>query len=511
MNTRVDETAMAADCCARPRKPALAKFYNRARILPAVIGLLALALRLYRVGAESVGYDEAFSLSFAAEPLPSMMQDLVRDFVHPPLHYLVLTAWMKVFGFGVMQARLLSVVCGTLAVIVLYALAGRLFGRMTAAVAALLLAISELGVIFSQEARPYAQFLLLFLCSSYLFVRAIQAGSRRCWWLFVVTAILMIYTHYYGFLVLAALGLWMLLFRRSNTLPLKWIAGGLVAGIVCYAPWVASGIVREMGASSRTASGVQPYWATHWFTFFSATTVFGNGKPADLMRTSPWWAYAASTVLFFVPALLALKELKAKDRTLWEGIALFAILYALPLVAATVLGLLFHVQYHVRYVAFCAAPYYVLVARGIAGLRPRIAAAFIVLLVTYSAASGLRASYVVPRKENFRDAVKYVRQEYHDGDCTVFVPFGTRQWNISGGTPLAVRTITLDTLESRNGGLPPGVAYRLGYEWQPLGRRARRNCTAAVDAYIFESRRKTILLGKRWLVRKEIGRDSNPF
>jgi len=181
MNTRVDETAMAADCRVRPRKPALAKFYNRAWILPAVIGLLALALRLYRVGVESVGYDEAFSLSFAAEPLPRMMQDLIRDFVHPPLHYLVLTAWMKVFGFGVMQARLLSVVCGTLAVIVLYALTGRLFGRMTAAVAALLLAISELGVIFSQEARPYAQFLLLFLCSSYLFVRAYKpiAGAKE--------------------------------------------------------------------------------------------------------------------------------------------------------------------------------------------------------------------------------------------------------------------------------------------------------------------------------------------
>jgi len=139
---------------------------KRARTVPLIFPVLAvtlagLALRLYKLNQESVGFDEAFSMAACAMPVPEMMRTLIQDFVHPPLHYFVLRGWMDIFGFGVLPARMLSVIFGTLAIPLLYGLANYLFGRSTALFAALLVAISQLGIMFAQEARPYAQFLFL--------------------------------------------------------------------------------------------------------------------------------------------------------------------------------------------------------------------------------------------------------------------------------------------------------------------------------------------------------------
>ena len=87
---------------------------------PVLVALFAFALRMLYVNHESVSGDEAFSMSVSQLPLPQMMRALVEDFVHPPLHYFALRGWFKVFGFGLFQARLLSVIFGTLAVVFLY-------------------------------------------------------------------------------------------------------------------------------------------------------------------------------------------------------------------------------------------------------------------------------------------------------------------------------------------------------------------------------------------------------
>ena len=171
---------------------------------PAAIVLLALALRLYKLNQESVGFDEAFSMTACRASIAGMMRILIDDFVHPPLHYLALRGWLDIFGSGVVQARMFSVLFGTLAVAMLYMLTDYLLDQRSALLASLLLAISQLNIQFAQEARPYAQFLFLFLACCYLFIRALHTRSLRLWCGFVALAVLLVYTHYFGLLVLGA-------------------------------------------------------------------------------------------------------------------------------------------------------------------------------------------------------------------------------------------------------------------------------------------------------------------
>jgi len=439
-------------------KSAFQRLLDLPWVIPFAIVLLGLWLRIFRINSEGVGYDEAFSLSLTQMPWDVMIGNIVQDFVHPPLHYFMLRAWLRLFGFGVLQARLLSAIFGTLSILMLYLLANYLFGRRTAVLSSLLLAVSQLGIMFSQEARPYAMFLFFFLCSCYLFLVALRKKRALPWWGFVCSSILMIYTHYWGVFVVLSLVLYAILYRKRYSLPISWWIGGAALALVLYAPWMTSGVVRQALTDRKTLPVQQgPWFAVHWWTFASAINSFNNGKTKGLLESSPLWTFLVGGLLFTAPLVLALKpliprpEAKPSERLEQESVTVVAILWILPMLLILGLGAL-NVQYNVRYVSFCAAPYYILVARGFSQLKsPWPRQALLVLVLAYSTYA-LRANYFLPWKENFRDAVAYVVREYKEGDCCTFLPFNNvvpRQWSLTLGSRLpGLKTTTPNALVS---------------------------------------------------------------
>ena len=411
-------------------------------LAPAAIILFGIILRLFYLNHQGSDFDEAFSIASVHLPMRDMMRTLIADYVHPPLHYLVLRGWLDLFGFGVVQARLLSVVFSAAALCMLYSLARYLFDRKVALLATLFLAISQLSIAFAQEARPYAQFLFLFLCTTYLFVRALRERRAVLWWSFIGAGILLIYTHYFGVLALLALLCHALLYRRDRLRP-GWLLGGALVGALSYLPWLTSGVVHAAATSPKTFSGVNSYWAVHWSTFLTAVNFFNNGKPAGLLNSAPAWTFVVGGLLFTAPILLLARRFLrhgnggGADEREREGIVLGVLLALLPVFGAMGLGLL-HLQYNVRYVSFCAAAYYILTAVGIQNLNSRALRLTIIAgLCAYSLFS-LRGVYFVPSKEDFRDALAYVEQNRQQGDCGVFLPNYTvpDQWSIEERSPL---------------------------------------------------------------------------
>src|SRR5687767_14269362 len=82
----------------------------------AAIVLVALAVRLYDLGTESIWRDEAYSIAMAARPPLHIVSLTAREDTTPPLYYLALHSWLKVFGESANAARMPSVIAGTLAV-----------------------------------------------------------------------------------------------------------------------------------------------------------------------------------------------------------------------------------------------------------------------------------------------------------------------------------------------------------------------------------------------------------
>ena len=395
-------------------------------VLPAAIAVIGFVLRLYRLGHQSVWYDEIFSLTVSHQSFHEMMQYLVKDFVQPPLHYFLLHVWFELVGFGPYQARLLSAIFGALAIFGTYRLGDYLFGRRTASIAALLLAVSQLALMYSQEARPYAQLLFLMPFVSYLFLVALRTSRAGAWWGFVGTVVLVIYTHFYGFFVVASFLLFAVLYRkRYRVLASRWI-GGVVIAFVLYLPWLSSGMVGQWLQSSKLAHG--PTRAhLQWWAILTALNSFNNGKVAGVLESSPWWSFPLGGLLFGLPALMALTPLvrthtaDGTEQADCENVTFLVVLFAIPFSAGLAVGFLTG-AYDIRYVTFVSVPYYLIVARGFSKLSPVwLRAALLVLALAYSAYS-LRTNYVVPYKEDYRGAYAYLSQSRQDGDCYVVAP-----------------------------------------------------------------------------------------
>jgi uncharacterized membrane protein len=394
--------------------------------LPSAILILGLGLRLYHLNHQSVWYDEIFSISVSCRPVREMGHYLVKDFVQPPLYYYILHFWFKLLGFGTSQSRLLSVVFGTLAIVASYRLANYLLGRRAAGIAALLLAVSQLGVMYSQEARPYAQLLFLLPCCAYLFLVALRTGRAGHWWAFVGSATLVVYTHYYGFFAFAAFLLFAFLYRKRYPVPVsRWIGGFLLA-LILYLPWLTSGFIGEWHHSAKSLAHAPTREYLPWWGVMSALNTFDNGRSAGVLNSSPWWTFIFGGLLFGVPALIALKPLIQQPpdpgaKLVRENLTFLVLLFIIPFSAGLGVGFKSG-AYSIRYITFATVPYYLLVARGMAALdRVASRATVVIACVLYSFYS-LHANYVVPYKEDYRNAYAFLVQSRQPADCYLAAP-----------------------------------------------------------------------------------------
>ena len=61
--------------------------------------VVALALRLYRLEAQSFWNDEGTSVALALRDLPTITRNAASD-IHPPLYYYLLHGWLQLVGIG---------------------------------------------------------------------------------------------------------------------------------------------------------------------------------------------------------------------------------------------------------------------------------------------------------------------------------------------------------------------------------------------------------------------------
>jgi uncharacterized membrane protein len=381
------------------------------------ITLLAMGLRLFRIDAQSAWVDEAFTVHAAAGRWEDMMRILVGDFSHPPLHTMLVRWWFAPFEVSVLSARLLSALFGTLAVPALYWLGTLLFDRRTALIASFLLAISQLGIVYSQEARGYSLLLLLVIVAAGFFVRSFRAGGIRDFVCFVVVVSLLIYTHYYSIFAVAGLLIYALAFRGRSSIPMSWWAAASVATSVAYLPWLASGVIDSVIRNPENArvegvlaSLASPLYSLNWFN---------NGKIDGIREQAPLWTFPVGCLLFTAPAVWAL-WLGSQDRkTERQAEILLALLWFVPIGAVAALGL-FRLVYDVRHVSFAVAAYYLLVARGMTLVSSTTLRGLLIAGIVGYWGVSFRATYFIPFKENYRDAFAALLSQARTGDCMVY-------------------------------------------------------------------------------------------
>ncbi len=223
-----------------------------------LLGILGLAthLRLKGLALQSFWYDELLTIRDTRPPVTfsSMLECSVADNDMPPLFFVLSWVWLVLFGCTEFTSRLLPALLGIAGVGAMYGLGRRLVRPSTGLVAAFLTAISAFHIQYSQELRPYS---LLFLetCVSFWALAVFLETPRPAnAFKYFLISLALIYTHYFGLLVLLAqLAIGVLTVmeappaRRSL---LFWTGGVIGAGLaLAFSFWLPH-MLTELGRTS---------------------------------------------------------------------------------------------------------------------------------------------------------------------------------------------------------------------------------------------------------------------
>lgn len=178
--------------------------------------------------------DPAYSL---AETIASVSANSAQ---HGPLYFVLLNIWEKLAGRDLFTLRLLSIFCGLLAVAFTRRLASVAGDRDMATVAAILSGFLAFLIFYHQLVRMYSLLMLLVAVVSWAYWRVIAAEETPpawSWATLIVSSAALIYVHYYGMVVLIAIGFYHLLFVAKNR---KWrqVCAAMAAAGLAFAPWL---------------------------------------------------------------------------------------------------------------------------------------------------------------------------------------------------------------------------------------------------------------------------------
>jgi uncharacterized membrane protein len=331
--------------------------------------VLAAALRLWGLQAQSLTMDEIADISAASQALSRVIHE--RD-GFPPLYGLLLHGWLAAFP-GEANARWLSVALGVLAVPPIWRLGAYAGGERVGIFAALALALSPFHQWISQEARAYVLFVLLAAIALWLFFRAMSTNRWRDWLLYALACTAGLYTHYYFALLPLVAGVLLLAERRAWDACMRGVLAN-VAFAVASLP--AIGLLREDLAYQAGYTLDAPFnVVTMGYAYFSIIVGFAIGPSLRELHSLPT-STAVSLVLPWVLAMggsLLVLGYAALMTLGWRRPAFIrlVVLVTIPVIIGGALAELVGVGFRVRYFAWIAIPLLVLIGAGLASPRLR--------------------------------------------------------------------------------------------------------------------------------------------
>jgi uncharacterized membrane protein len=382
--------------------------------------LLAFALRIAGLTAQSLWRDEVDALRFSQEPMTTLVRNFYRPGWNGPLYYALLRSWVVLAGRGEFALRYFSLCFGVLGVALTYRLGRAWFSSRVGGLAGLLMACSPYMVWYGQEAKMYSLLCVVVLIALWAYWRALKRGEWRAWGATLVLAWLAITVHYLGGLLLPVL--FVLLFawwpasRGRRLQALLTLLGISLPGMVAL-PWVFPLLVqgRDLGYHAVDLRGMI---SVMLHVFGRGIMTSGREGPMALslfamLAGSTLWPGAGvwSWRLWAVPGRFSG----------WRNVLALWVWIAVPTLSLYLISLRAP-MFVDRYLIWIGPAVYVLIARGLDQIRWRSVLVYVLCLATMLGFSGWSVweQSATPIKSDFRAAAAYVQAHRQPGDLVLF-------------------------------------------------------------------------------------------
>lgn len=252
----------------------LIKKYSGKAILIFLL-VCAAVLRFKKLGLESLWLDELHTM---LESSPSWSVQKLFDYltccdVHPPLFYLTEKVMFMLFGYTEYVARVLPAIIGIACVWAMYKLGKEILNERLGLVAAAITCFNYFNIYYSQEARDYIVVWFLAILSFTYFIKLAKRLKRIDAIWYVISTTLLIYTHYYGILVIFSqlLIFLVLIAGEEKSKRKKFFVTFLVAELailVLYLPWLSHLLQLSAVTTFWIAYPSQDFYYTYLQEYF---------------------------------------------------------------------------------------------------------------------------------------------------------------------------------------------------------------------------------------------------
>ncbi len=392
-----------------------------------VVAVIALGVVLRFVTHSALWLDEALTVDIARLPLHQIPEALKHDGA-PPLFYLLLHFWMRIFGQSDLATRSLSGVIGVVALVVAWFAGRRLGGRWVAWTTVVLLASAPFAVYYATEARMYSLVILLTGCGYLALRRALDAPRPGNLIAVAVVAAALLYSQYWSLYLVGSVALWLILSalwsRWRSADPSTWkgplpALGAVIVGALCFLPWLPIFFYQ----SKHTGT---PWSAPAGFaaTINVVTSFTANQGSTSTLGTVPGRLLA---LIYFGGVALALFGIGRSGRIVeldWttrpRARALTFVVIATLLIAITG-GLLSSSAFSSRYGAVVFLPLLLLVALGTTTLLNPLGR---VVVVTVAVVAGMVISLqnVDTQRTQATEVAAVINTRARPGDVIAFCP-----------------------------------------------------------------------------------------
>ncbi len=431
--------------------------------------LVSIAIRLHGLSASNLWLDEANSWQVASGSWSNLVGEL-RGSPVGPLYFVLLKLWISALGDSAFALRAFSVLASIALIPLVYVVGAKLLSPLAALIAAALTALSPLELYFAQEARMYMLTSLVALLTFWAYVRWRQAALatldqsqiapsvsiRAALLWYVLAAIVLLFTHPVAGTLLVALNLdalvlwWQLRARRVDGLApagkappaLGWIVAqvAVLAAVGLYLAFLRLGSAAlsqawrgSLGFERSLRSAMMlPFGAIGGQGFYPSDFWFAFN---DLMQRGS--AFGRVATLFFVQPLTLFVIVVAADAAIRERsrvrheagappqvrgarrLLLFALI--IPLIFAVIISISAALE-TARYFLFVVPFFFLLLADGLAALRPRARCAALVALGIAMVIGTRATKSAVSRDSDYRLTAALIAKERQPGDRAMIQP-----------------------------------------------------------------------------------------
>lgn len=356
-------------------------------------------IRFWRVTGDDLWFDEVFSVLTIRQSWAEMFAAVLRDAVHPPLFYILLKCW-SLFDSSIGWLQLFPFLISILTLVPLYLFFRELkLSAVEMAVIIAVIAVNNYFLEYALDLRMYGLVQFFTVGSLWSFVRLQNqiAVSRKTILILSLFNLLLVYTHYFGWLIVGLEGLYLIIWKRRFLI--SFITSSIFV-LISFIPWiwlVAQSVGKNTANTNLGWLSRPSFSDVIWF--FSVL----NGK-----LYFPHETFINFLVFGFPVAYLIARMLR--HQPINENLRLLVFFSFAPVLLVFLLSLILpNSVWESRYLIIAAIPYCVLLISSVFALPNKLLRfIFIAVVLVWSVAAGLYGFSQTPKKIQWSAAAKKI-------------------------------------------------------------------------------------------------------